>query len=187
MNAQNIALIVGALLILITCSFFVGIYNKLVMLKNNIEKAFMNIDVILMQRAAEIPELVKIASKFMDYEKSTLTSLTKLRTDFLNATSIDEKIENASALSKAVKSFFAISESYPELLSNNNFLELQKRVSQLEDKIADRREFYNDSVNLYNIGIQEFPNLILAGILGYSQKNLFIVLPEEKEYHGVEL
>ena len=187
MSAQNIALIAGLLLIVILFSYFIGIYNKIVMLKNNIEKSFMNIDVILMQRAGEIPELVKIATKYMDYEKSMLTSLTKLRTDFLNATTIDDKIKNASELSKVTKSLFAVSENYPELASNNNFLELQKRVSQMEDKIADRREFFNDSVNLYNIGIEEFPNVLLAGLLGYKQRNLFTVLPEEKTYDGVQL
>jgi len=186
MTAQNIALIVGILLILIAFSFFIGIYNKLVMLKNNVEKAFMNIDVILMQRAEEIPELVKITSRFMNHEEAMLTKLTQLRTAFLNSSGIDEKIENASALSKATKSLFAVSENYPELKSNANFLELQKRISQMEDKIADRREYYNDSINLYNIGIEEFPNVILAGILGYRQRALFQVLPEEKEYHGVQ-
>lgn len=186
MSAQNIALIIALILILITFSYFIGIYNKIVMLKNNVDKAFMNIDVILMQRAQEIPELVKVASKYMDYEKSVLMDLTNLRTEFLNAKTIDEKIKNASAFSQATKSFFAVSENYPELASNNNFVELQKRVSQLEDKIADRREFFNDSVNLYNIGIQEFPNSILAGVLGYKQRDLFHVLPAEKAYNGIQ-
>lgn len=186
MSAQNIALIVALLFLIITFSYFIGIYNKLVMLKNNIEKAFMNIDVILMQRAEEVPELVKVASKYMEHEKSMLTSLTKLRTDFLNATTVDEKIENANAFSQLTKSLFAVSENYPELLSNNNFVELQKRVSQMEDKIADRREFFNDSVNLYNIGIEEFPNSVLAAVLGYKKKNLFIVSPEQKVYNGIQ-
>lgn len=157
------------------------------MLKNNVEKAFMNIDVILMQRADEIPDLVKVASKFMEHETSLLTNLTKLRTDFLNATTIDQKIENAAEFSKSMKTLFAVSENYPALSSNANFLELQRRVSQLEDKIADRREFFNDSITLYNIGIQEFPNLILAGLLGYKQRNLFVVSNEDKEYNGVQL
>lgn len=187
MTAQNITLIVGLLLIIIAFSFFIGIFNKLVMLKNNIEKAFMNIDVILKQRADEIPELVKVTSAYLEHEKSMLTNLTKLRTDFLNSTTIDEKIASSTELTKATKSLFAVSENYPALLSNNNFLELQKRVSQMEDKIADRREYYNDSVNLYNIGIQEFPNLLLAGLIGYRQKNLFIVSSEEKAYNGIQL
>lgn len=187
MSAQIIGLIIGVILIIVFVSYFIGIFNKLVLLKNNVEKAFMNIDVILMQRANEVPDLVKVASKFMEHETSILTNLTKLRTDFLNAKTIDQKIENASQFSDAMKTLFAVSESYPALSSNANFVELQKRVSQLEDKIADRREYFNDSVMLYNTGIQEFPNLILAGLLGYKARNLFEVKPEEKEYNGIQL
>ena|SRR6218665_1698611 len=186
MTAQNIAIIAGLLLLLIFFNVFIRIYNKLVMLKNNYEKAFRNIDVILMQRAEEVPELVKVASKFMEHETAMLTSLTKLRTDFLNSKTVEEKIENANEFSKTMKNLFAVSENYPALLSNNNFLELQKRVSQMEDKIADRREFFNDSVNLYNVGIQEFPNFILAKMIGYKTQGLFNVKPEEKKYDGIQ-
>ncbi|MFC4475719.1 LemA family protein [Flavobacterium chungangensis] len=186
MTAQNIALIVGLLLILIFFNVLIRIYNKLVMLKNNYEKAFRNIDVILMQRADEVPELVKVASKFMEHETAMLTSLTKLRTDFLNSKTVDEKIENANEFSKTMKNLFAVSENYPALLSNNNFLELQKRVSQMEDKIADRREFFNDSVSLYNVGIQEFPNFILAKMIGYKTQGLFDVTLDEKKYDGIQ-
>lgn len=186
MTTQNIALIVGLLLIIVFFNFFIGVYNKLVMLKNNFEKAFRNIDVILMQRADEVPELVKVASRFMEHETAVLTNLTKLRTDFLNSKTVDDKIENANEFSKSMKTLFSVSENYPTLLSNTNFLELQKRVSQMEDKIADRREFFNDSVNLYNVGIQEFPNLFLAKMIGYQTQNLFNVSPEEKEYNGIQ-
>lgn len=186
MTIQTIALIAGIILIFIFFNFFIRIYNKLVALKNNYEKAFRNIDVILMQRAEEVPELVKVASKFMEHETAMLTNLTKLRTDFLNAKTVEEKIENANEFSKSMKSLFAVSENYPTLSSNNNFLELQKRVSQMEDKIADRREFFNDSINLYNVGIEEFPNFILARMLGYKTKSLFDVTPEEKKYDGIQ-
>jgi LemA protein len=186
MTAQNIALIAGLLLVIILFNFFIGTYNKLIMLKNNFEKAFRNIDVILMQRADEVPELVKVASKFMEHETDMLTNLTKLRTDFLNSKTVDEKIDNANEFSKSLKTLFSVSENYPTLSSNSNFLELQKRVSQMEDKIADRREFFNDSVNLYNIGIQEFPNFILAKLLGYKTQTLFDVSPEEKAYDGIQ-
>jgi LemA protein len=186
MTTQNIALIVGLLLIIVFFNFFISLYNKLIRLKNNCEKAFRNIDVILMQRADEVPELVKVASRFMEHETAILTNLTKLRTDFLNSKTIDEKIGNANEFSKSMKTLFSVSENYPTLLSNVNFLELQKRVSQMEDKIADRREFFNDSVNLYNVGIQEFPNFILAKMIGYQSQNLFNVSPEEKAYNGIQ-
>ncbi|WP_343588655.1 LemA family protein [Flavobacterium sp.] len=186
MTVQNIALITGLILLIVFFNFFIRIYNKLVMLKNNYEKAFRNIDVILMQRAEEVPELVKVASKFMEHETELLTNLTKLRTDFLNSKSVGEKIENANEFSKTMKNLFAVSENYPTLASNSNFLELQRRVSQMEDKIADRREFFNDSINLYNVGIEEFPNFILAKMLGYKSQSLFDVTPEEKKYDGIQ-
>ena len=180
MTVQNIALITGLILLIVFFNFFIRIYNKLVMLKNNYEKAFRNIDVILMQRAE------KVASKFMEHETELLTNLTKLRTDFLNSKSVGEKIENANEFSKTMKNLFAVSENYPTLASNSNFLELQRRVSQMEDKIADRREFFNDSINLYNVGIEEFPNFILAKMLGYKSQSLFDVTPEEKKYDGIQ-
>ncbi|MFH6991959.1 LemA family protein [Flavobacterium sp. FlaQc-48] len=186
MTVQNIALIAGIILLIVFFNFFIRIYNRLVMLKNNNEKAFRNIDVILMQRADEVPELVKVASKFMEHETDMLTNLTRLRTDFLNAKTVEEKIDNANEFSKTMKNLFSVSENYPTLLSNNNFVELQKRVSQMEDKIADRREFFNDSVNLYNVGIQEFPNFILATIIGYKTQPLFDVTPEDKKYDGIQ-
>ncbi|MNE94244.1 LemA family protein [compost metagenome] len=104
----------------------------------------------------------------------------------MNSKTVDEKIENANEFSKTMKNLFAVSENYPALLSNNNFLELQKRVSQMEDKIADRREFFNDSVNLYNVGIQEFPNFILAKMIGYRTQGLFEVTLNEKKYDGIQ-
>lgn len=186
MSTSNIVLIVAVLLALIFANFLIGIFNKLVNLKNNYEKAFGNIDVILLQRADEVPDLVKVSQQFLEHEKTILTDLTKLRTDYLNANSIDEKINNSADFSKALKSLFAVSENYPVLASNNNFVELQKRVSVLEDKIADRREFFNDSINLYNIGIQIFPNFIVAKLLGYSSKSLFPVSDNQKAYNGIQ-
>jgi LemA protein len=183
---QTVAIILLGLLTVAVISFFISLYNKLVMLKFNVEKAYANIDVILKQRADEIPNLVNVAKQFMNYEKEILTRLTELRSSYNNASNSDKKTELANETSKALSSFFAVSENYPELQSNNNFLELQKRVSEIENKISDRREFFNDSINLYNIGIHEFPNVILAKILGYNDKTLLEVTNAEKHYEGVQ-
>jgi len=156
------------------------------MLKFNVDKAYGNIDVVLKQRADEIPNLVTVAKHFMEYEEKILARLTELRTFYNNSTDADKRTELANETSKALSSFFAVSENYPELKSNTNFLELQKSVSELENKIADRREFFNDSVNLYNIGIHEFPNIILAKMLGYKDKTLLEVTNAEKHYDGVQ-
>lgn len=183
---QTVAIIILIVLGVSIISFLIGLYNKLVMLKFNVEKAYGNIDVVLKQRADEIPNLVNVAKHFMNYEENVLTRLTELRTSYNSATNSDKRTEIANETSKALSSFFAVSENYPDLKSNNNFLELQKRVSELENKIADRREFFNDSVNLYNIGIHEFPNVLLAGILGYKDKTLLEIANSEKQYDGVQ-
>lgn len=184
---NNIAAIVIALFLIISIlAFFINLFNKMVMLKFNVEKAYSNIDVILKQRADEIPNLVIVAKQFMNYEKELLTRLTEVRTSYFEADKVDLKTKVANETTKILKSFFAVSENYPNLLSNNNFLELQKRISDLENKIADRREFFNDSVNLYNIEIHEFPNLLVAKTLGYKNKTMLEISNSEKKYEGIK-
>lgn len=174
-----------AVLIIGIIGITISIYNRLVMLKFNVEKAFANIDVLLQQRAEEIPNLIKVVKESMQYEESVLTKLTSLRTQFLNSTQSDEKINVSNEISNVVKSIFAVTENYPELKANQNFLSLQTRASEIEDSISDRREFFNESVNMYNIGIHEFPNLILAKLMAYKDKSLLIITANEKEYDGI--
>lgn len=175
-----------ALLALGIISIIVSAYNKLIMLKNNVTKSFFNIDILLKQRADEIPNLIKVVKESMKYEEATLTKLTRLRTDFLNSTKDEDKIMLSNEMDKIVKSIFAVSENYPDLKANNNFMLLQQRVSGVEDAIADRREFYNESITMYNIGIAEFPALILSGLMGYKEKQLLQITNEEKNYNGIE-
>ena len=185
MNTSIIAIVLAVLLGASIIGFLITLYNRLVMLRFNIDKAYKNIDVLLKQRADEIPNLVTIAKEFATHEKKLLTELTELRTAYYSAQHTEEKTQISNKISKGLASFFAISEQYPTLSSNSHFAALQTRVSQLEDKLADRREFFNDSVNLYNIGIHEFPNLIVAKILGYKDKTLLEISPSEKQYDGV--
>lgn len=181
-----IAIILIILLVFSAIMFFVGIYNRLVMLKFNVEKAYANIDVTLKQRVDEIPNLVETAKQFLNHEKELLTRLTELRTHFHQSLNSEDKTKIYNEMSKSLASFFAVSENYPTLTSNINFVELQKRISEIENKIADRREFFNDSVNLYNIGINEFPNVILAKMFSYTQKSLLEINDSEKKYDGVQ-
>lgn len=178
--------IIIAVLIIAFISLIIGIYNKLILLKNNVDKSFANIDVLLKQRADEIPNLIQVVKESKSYESETLLKLTQLRTDFMQATTIDDKVNISNNLEKTLKSIMAISENYPDLKANNNFRMLQSRVSGIEDMIADRRELYNDSVNLYNIGIQEFPNLMLAKSFLYVKKPLLNITDQEKHYDGVK-
>lgn len=167
-------------------SVIISAYNTLIMLKNNVNKSFFNIDVLLKQRADEIPNLIKVVKESMLYEETVLTKLTQLRTDFLNSANNEDRLKLSSEMDKVVKSIFSVAENYPDLKANNNFVLLQQRVSGIEDAIADRREYYNESINMYNIGIAEFPPLILAKLLGYQEKQLLQISESEKKYGGIK-
>lgn len=182
---QILAYVIIGLVVLGILNTIVSSYNQLVMLQNNVDKSFVNIDVILKQRADEIPDLIKVVKETMRYEELMLTKLTKLRTSFLNTTNSNEKIELSNQIQNQIKSIFAISENYPDLKANQNLQLLQNRISQLEDSIADRRELYNETVNMYNIGIGEFPNLILAKIMFYSRRQLLQITEQEIKYDGI--
>ena len=181
-----ISIVIIVLLVVGLISVIISAYNKLVMLRFNVEKAFATIDVLLKQRADEIPNLIKVVKEYQGYEAGTLEKLTELRTRSLSATNTNDKVELSNQMDKAMRSVFAVSENYPTLQAAQSFTELQNRVSGLENAIADRREFFNESINMYNIGITEFPPVILAKLLGYKEKTLLQISEQEKEYHGVQ-
>ncbi len=161
--------------------YFLSIYNGLIALRNNIDKAWANIDVMLTQRANELPKLIDTVKGYMKYEKGVLTDVTRARTAFMEAKTVKDKANADNILSGALKTLFAVAENYPALKANESFLQLQSRISGLENEIADRREFYNDSVNTYNIKIQQFPDSIIAGYLKYQQRELFKATEEERK------
>lgn len=176
-------ILIGFVVILILIIFvglFIGVYNSLIRLKNNIEKAWSNIDVLLKQRSDELPKLIDTVKGYVKHEKSLLENLTKARTSIINANSVSEKASASNVLSGALKSLFAVTENYPDLKSNQNFLELQHRITHIENMIADRREFYNDSVNTYNIRIEQIPYVFIATFLKYRSKDLFKATNDEK-------
>lgn len=181
-----LALLIIVVLLFVFIGSIISIYNRLVFLKNNTDKSFANIDVLLKQRVDEIPNLVEVVKQNANYEQTTLDKLTRLRTDFLNATSTDDKVNLSNEMNKILKSIFAISENYPTLQANQAFLTLQNRVSQIEDAISDRREFFNDSVSLYNRGIQSFPNVIFSKMLGYNERKFLQISEDETKYEGVK-
>ena len=151
-------------------------------MKNNIQKSWANIDVLLKQRSDELPKLINTVKGYMKYEEDVLTKVTLARTKFLDAQSIQEKAESNNMITDALKSLFAVSENYPELKASENFQQLQSRISGLENELADRREFYNDSVNEYNIRIESFPDMIVARMLGYTiPYDMFEVSESDKQ------
>ncbi|NTV23067.1 MAG: LemA family protein [Nanoarchaeota archaeon] len=181
-----IGLVAVALFFLAFFGYLVGIYNALVRLKNDISKSWANIDVLLKQRADELPKLIASVKGYMKHEKQTLENLTLARTSFLSAKTMGEKAKADSQISGILKSIFAVAENYPNLKASENFLELQKRISAIENELADRREFYNESVNNYNIKIHSFPDMLVAGMLQYRDEEMFKASEEDRKDVKVE-
>jgi len=171
-----ILLAVIAIIIIYSVSF----YNRVVRLANNIDKAISNIDVILKQRQDELNNVIEAVKGYMKHERSVLKEVTDARTAMQSAKSLQEKANADGIAASAIKTIFAVAENYPGLKANQNFLALQKRISELENYIADRREFYNDSVTLFNNRVEQFPSNILSAIFGYKEKELFRA--EEKKH-----
>lgn len=166
-------LILGGVAALIFLKVFVSIYNSLVSLKNQIDRAWSNIDVILKQRFDEIPQLVQVVEQYAGYEMDVINKLTQARSKYLGAQTTADKMKANSDLGSAFQGFFALSENYPELKANANFLQLQGRVSELENTLADRRETYNECVTNFNTRLEQFPDVILAKTIGYKSRELF--------------
>ena len=160
--------------------YAVGIYNQLVQVKINVDKSWANIDVLLKQRYDEIPKLVKVCEGYMKYERETLEKITLARTQFMSAKTPGDVSKADSTLAGALKTLFAVSENYPDLKANANFKQLQERVSYLENQIADRREFFNDSTAIFNTRIRQLPDIFLANVLGYTQQEMYKVAEAEK-------
>ena len=185
---MNIVVIFVIVLIIIgIISWFFTVYNGLIQVKENIKKSWANIDVLLMQRTDEIPKLIKVLKSFVKHEKKMFDSILDARTSYLGANSVSEKADADNQMSEALKSVFALSEAYPELGSNDNFLKLQERISGLENEIADRRELYNESVNNYNIRIQSLPDMFIANTLGLPQEEMFKVDENKKKDIDIDL
>ncbi len=180
----GIALILIVTIVFVGMGFLiyaVGIYNGLIQVKNNIKKSWANIDVLLKQRADELPKLIATVKGYMTHEQQTLEKLTLARTQFMNATTVAEKAAADTAMTQGLKSLFAVAENYPTLKANENFMQLQSRISGLENEIADRREFYNDSVNTYNIRIASIPDLFVARMLAMQPEPLFEATAQDRQ------
>lgn len=165
--------VISVLFLIALIVLAIGIYNSLVSLIVNIDRASSNIDVLAKQRFDEIPQLVEVCKGYMKHERETLQRVIEARNFFLNSKEVADKVKADAVLEKALKSLFALSEQYPNLKANEEFMHLQKRVTAIENDIADRREFYNASVALFNTRIQQIPDIIVAKIMGYQPKEMF--------------
>jgi len=161
----------------------VMIYNSLVQVKHNVSKAWANIDVLLKQRDDEIPKLVEVCKQYRQFEQDTLQRVIEARSRVFHAS----QSQNMPALGQAetalragLANLYAVAEAYPELKTNEQFMNLQTRISALENAIADRREFYNESVNINNVRIEQFPDAIIAGMFHFPPRQLLEFQEEEK-------
>ncbi len=153
-------------------AYGVSIYNGLVQVKHQVDQAWSNIDVLLKQRHEELPKLVDAVKGYMGHERALLEGVTALRTR-AQAGSGDQRVAAEQALSQGVSRLMLVAESYPQLRASEVFVDLQHRIAALEEQIAHRREFYNAAVNINNVRIEQFPDLLLAAAAGLARKPLF--------------
>jgi LemA protein len=180
---MGIATIVVLGVLLVAVVYAVMIYNNLVQVKHNVSKAWANIDVLLKQRHDELPKLVETCKQYMKFEQETLTKVMEARAKVFTAReaqNIPQLGQAEGALRASLGSLFALAEAYPDLKTNQTFQQLQTRISSLENAIADRREFYNESVNINNVRIEQFPDSIVAGMFNFKPAPLLEFSAEEK-------
>lgn len=161
--------------------YFLYIYNSLISSKVRISEAFSHIDVQLKRRVDLIPNLIASVRGYVKHEKDVLENVTKARTSLMNAKNPAEKAESDNMLTDTLKSLFAVSENYPNLKANENFLKLQEELSDTENKIAYARQFYNSTVMDFNTKIQVFPNAVLANLLSFKSAEFFQSSEKDKE------
>lgn len=167
------ATMVVGLLVTVVLVLVVVMYNRLVTLRNNVDRAWANVDVLLQQRADELPNLVSTVKGYAAHERGIFEEVAQARAGLLAAAGPEAKARADVALHDATVRLLMVAEAYPDLKADGNFLALQKRISGLEDVLADRREFYNDSVAIHNTRIQEFPDLLLARRMGMQPRGYF--------------
>ncbi len=163
--------------------YIVIIYNNLVSLKHNVSKAWSNIDVLLKQRHDELPKLVETCRQYMQYEQETLEKVMLARSSVASAQQqgdVAQLGQAEGALRLGLGNLFALAEAYPELKADETFQHLQARISGLENAIADRREFYNESVNINNVRIEQFPDVIIARLFNFKAFTLLEFSAQEK-------
>ncbi|MFZ5799397.1 MAG: LemA family protein [Desulfobulbus sp.] len=156
----------------------IAVYNNLIKLRNMKEEAWSGIDVQLKRRSDLIPNLLESVKGYMGHERGVLEQVTNLRAQSMNASTVGDKIAAESALTRSLGALFAVAENYPELKANQNFLDLQAQLAQLENEIQMARRYYNGTVRNLNVGIETFPNSIVAGMFNFSKAEFFEIEDE---------
>ena len=160
-------------LVVLAVVFGVVLYNGLVRLRNRIEGAWAQIDVQLRRRYDLVPNLVETVKGYATHERETLEAVTQARNAAIGATGVQDQAKAENMLTGTLKSLFAVSEAYPDLKANQNFLQLQEELTATEGRIAYARQYYNDAVQRYNTRIQTFPAVVVAGPAGFKEREYF--------------
>lgn len=170
---MDLMLIILIVIIVVLILLVIKYYNDLVNGRNRVENAWSQIDVQLQRRNDLIPNVVETVKGYAGHENQTLTQVTQARANMANATTVKEVAQADNMITSALKSLFAVSEAYPDLKANQNFIQLQNELSETEDKISYSRQFYNDTVLKYNNLCQQFPSSILASIFHFDKSEFF--------------
>jgi LemA protein len=168
-----IPLLIVIVIVAVVGFMLVGTYNRLVGLRQNANQAFADIDVQLKQRQDLIPNLVETVKGYAAHESGTLTAVTQARAAAASAGTVEQRVNAENALSGALRQLLAVSEAYPDLKANANFMQLQGELGDIENKLAAARRFFNNAVSEYNASIQQFPAVVLAGPMGFTQRPFF--------------
>lgn len=169
------------ILILVLGWAIVGIYNKLVGMKNTVDGAFADIDVQMKKRFDLVENLVNTVKWYATHEKETLSQVIAARSGYNNATTTEEKVEAANMLTSTLKTLFAVSEAYPDLKANAGFISLQTELSDLEKDIASSRRYFNATIREYNTALEKFPNNLVAMIFGFKNQKEYFAIENEEE------
>lgn len=161
------------IIIIAIIAFIISTYNSLVQSKMKVDNAWSQIDVQLQRRFDLIPNFVETVKGYMKHEQETFEKIAALRTSWANTTNIEDKVQLNNQLSSTLKTIMAISENYPELKANENFIKLSEELNNTENKISYSRQFYNDTVTMYNTKLQVFPSNIIAGMFNFTSRELF--------------
>lgn len=174
-------IIVIIVVVVILLFWVIGVYNAFIRLKNQVENSWAQIDVQLKRRADLIPNLIETVKGYVSHEKTVLENVTKARSALMSAQGdVKKSAEAENMLSGALKSLFAVSEAYPDLKANQNFLQMQEELSETENKIAATRQYYNDTVMDYNTKRESFPSNIIAGMFSFKEKDMFEIAETER-------
>ena len=174
-------LIILIVLLVLVVIFVISTYNGLVVARNKVRDQFSQIDVQLKKRFDLIPNLVETVKGYAKHESDTFEKVIQARNGYMNAKDDDGKIKASKELSSGISKIFALAENYPELKANTNFVDLQNQLKDVEEKISYARQFYNDSVLMYNNKIEMFPSNIVASMFHFTKESFFEASTEEKE------